>query len=114
MHTRKTTPDLLFEYRCTSGKFIRSPNRIESNRNFLLPELECSTSEAKCDRKQQAARARYGCQADGPVDVRQRQWHNIGRQRATHSYLVSPTCQWRRQGEGVGSFPRMGGRPKFM
>ena len=38
-----------------SGKFIRLPNRIEkidsvasieSNRNFFLPELECSTSIA--------------------------------------------------------------------
>ena len=46
------SPSLLFEYQCTSGKFIRlanqikkhrfgSDNRIESNRNFL-PELECS------------------------------------------------------------------------
>jgi len=30
MHAIKITPYLLFEYRCTSGKFIRSPNRIES------------------------------------------------------------------------------------
>ena len=53
MHTIKITPNLLFEYQCTSGKFIRLPNRIkskkidsvariESNRNFFLPELECS------------------------------------------------------------------------
>jgi len=44
------SPSLLFEYQCTSGKFIRLANRIkkidsvariESNRNFL-PELECS------------------------------------------------------------------------
>jgi len=26
----KITPNLLFEYQCTSGKFIRLPNRIES------------------------------------------------------------------------------------
>ena len=32
MHTIKITPNLLFEYQCTSGKFIRLPNRIESNR----------------------------------------------------------------------------------
>ena len=25
----KITPNLLFEYQCTSGKFIRLPNRIE-------------------------------------------------------------------------------------
>ena len=40
----KITPNLLFEYQCTSGKFIRLPNRIEkidsvarieSNRNFF-------------------------------------------------------------------------------
>ena len=55
MHTIKITPNLLFRYQCTSGKFIRLPNiesnrknrfgsenRIESNRNFF-PELECST-----------------------------------------------------------------------
>ena len=42
MHTIKITPNLLFEYQCTRGKFIRLPNRkkidsvakIESNRNF--------------------------------------------------------------------------------
>ena len=31
MHTLKITPNLLFDYRCTSGKLIRLPNRIESN-----------------------------------------------------------------------------------
>ena len=41
MHTIKITPNLLFEYRCTSCKFIRLPNRIESklfcpNWNALL------------------------------------------------------------------------------
>jgi len=30
MHTIKITPNLLYEYQCTSGKFIRLPNRIES------------------------------------------------------------------------------------
>ena len=33
MHTIKITPNLLFEYQCTSGKFITSPNRIESKKN---------------------------------------------------------------------------------
>ena len=53
MHTIKITPNLLFEYQCISGKFIRLPDRIEKNRfgsenriksngNFSLPELECS------------------------------------------------------------------------
>ena len=48
MHTIKITPNLLFEYQCTSRKFIRLPNRIESkkidsvariesNRNFFCP-----------------------------------------------------------------------------
>ena len=46
MQTIKITPNLLFEYQCTSGKFIRLPNRIESkksirqresNRNFFCP-----------------------------------------------------------------------------
>jgi len=40
MHTIKITPNLLFEYQCTSGKFITLPNRIESK--LFLPELECS------------------------------------------------------------------------
>jgi len=35
MRTIKITPNLLFEHQCTSGKFIRLPNRIESNRNFF-------------------------------------------------------------------------------
>jgi len=44
MHTIKITPNILFEYQCTSGKFIKLPNRIEkidslvkmkSNRNFF-------------------------------------------------------------------------------
>jgi len=29
MHTIKITPNLLLKYQCTSGKFIRLPNRIE-------------------------------------------------------------------------------------
>ena len=33
MHTLKITPNLLFEYQCTSGTFIRLPNRIESKKN---------------------------------------------------------------------------------
>jgi len=40
MHTIKITPNLLFEYQCTSGRFIRLPNRIESK--LFWPELECS------------------------------------------------------------------------
>jgi len=43
MHIIKITPNLLFEYQCTSGKFIRLPNRIESK--LFLPELECSTAD---------------------------------------------------------------------
>jgi len=34
MHIIKITPNLLFEYQCTSGKFIRLPNRIET---FFCP-----------------------------------------------------------------------------
>jgi len=50
MHTIKITPNLLFEYQCTSGKFIRLPNRIEKidsvariKSKLFLPELECSS-----------------------------------------------------------------------
>ena len=41
MHTIKISPNLLFEYQCTSGEFITLPNRIESK--HFSPELECST-----------------------------------------------------------------------
>jgi len=34
MHTIKITPNLLFEYQCTSGKFVRLPNRIKSKNRF--------------------------------------------------------------------------------
>ena len=46
MHIIKITPNLIFEYQCTSSKFIRLPNRIEKidsvakielNRNFFCP-----------------------------------------------------------------------------
>jgi len=43
MHTIKIAPNLLFEYQCTSGKFIRLTNRIESK--LFLPELECSSAD---------------------------------------------------------------------
>ena len=49
MHIIKITPNLIFEYQCTSGKFIRLPNRIEKidsvakiGSKLFLPELECS------------------------------------------------------------------------
>jgi len=51
MHTIKISPNLLFEYQCTSGKFIRLPNRIENidsvariESKLFLPELECSSA----------------------------------------------------------------------
>jgi len=51
MHTIKMTPNLLLEYQCTSGKFIRLPNRIEKidsvvkiKSKLFLPESECSTA----------------------------------------------------------------------
>ena len=34
MHAIKITPNLLFEYQCTSGKFIRLLNRIESKKSI--------------------------------------------------------------------------------
>ena len=54
MHIIKITPNLLFEYQCTSGKFITLPNRIEKNRfgsenriesKLFLPELECTSHD---------------------------------------------------------------------
>jgi len=43
INTIKITPNLLFEYHCTSGKFIRWPNRIESK--LFLPKLECCSKQ---------------------------------------------------------------------
>ena len=40
MHTIKITPNLLFEYQCTSGKFIRLPNRIESKKIDSVARIE--------------------------------------------------------------------------
>jgi len=49
MHTLKITPNLLFEYQCTSGKFIRLPNRIESKLfariDVILFTFLCNCSE---------------------------------------------------------------------
>jgi len=50
----KNTPDLFFEYQCTTGKFIRLPNRIET----FLPELECSTIEARIPRREKKGEER--------------------------------------------------------
>jgi len=54
MHTIKITPNLLSEYQCTSGKFIKLPNRIEKidslvkiESKLFLPELECSNRHIK-------------------------------------------------------------------
>jgi len=49
----KITPNLLFEYQCTSVKFIRLPNRIESK--LFLPELECSTTDFGADQSRTLA-----------------------------------------------------------
>ena len=38
MHTIKITPNLLFKYQCTSGKFIRLPNQIESKKSIRQRE----------------------------------------------------------------------------
>ena len=40
MNTIKITPNLLFEYQCTSGKFIRLPNRIESQKIDSIARIE--------------------------------------------------------------------------
>jgi len=54
VHTIKITPNLpvLFGYQCTSGKFIRLPNRIEKidsvariESKLFFPELECSNTQ---------------------------------------------------------------------
>jgi len=56
MHTIKITPNLLFEYQRTSGKFITLPNRIESRKidsvariesNFFCPNRNAPLHERK-------------------------------------------------------------------
>jgi len=45
MHTIKITPNLLLEYQCTSGKFSRLPNRIESNKIDSVAKIESNRIE---------------------------------------------------------------------
>jgi len=58
----KNDPNLLFEHQCTSGKFIRLPNRIESK--LFLPELECSNTYTYSTR---TGIVRYDC----PISYRE-------------------------------------------
>ena len=83
MHTIKLTPNLLFEYQRTSGKFIRMPNRIEKNRfgsenrtETFLPELECSSSKryANCTEKEIVPREWCVCRAVQRCQSWSRQW----------------------------------------
>ena len=71
MHSIKITLNLLFEYQCTSGKFIRLPNRIESNRNFFCPNWN-ALAPMRCDNftfpKYRQSRGRSS--NSGAVDVR--------------------------------------------
>ena len=53
--TREFTPNLLFEYQCTSGKFIRLPNRIESNRIFFSPNWNALLRAGTCAKPLHAA-----------------------------------------------------------
>jgi len=41
----KITPNLLFEYQCTSVKFIRLPNRIESKKIDSVAKIESNRIE---------------------------------------------------------------------
>jgi len=60
VHYYKITPNLLFEYQCTSGKFyqiaesnriekIDSVARIESNRNYFCPNWNALVSTGMGD-----------------------------------------------------------------
>ena len=40
MHTVKITPNLLFEYQCTSGKFIRLPLNLPHGRQLKSVNTE--------------------------------------------------------------------------
>ena len=76
MHTIKITPNLLFEYQCTSSKFIRLPNwielkkidlvgRIESNRNFFGPNWNALTLTAEYVCARFSSSGLYFSPADG-------------------------------------------------
>jgi len=52
--TREFTPNLLFEYQCTSGKFIRLPNRIES-KFFFSPNWNALLRAGTCAKPLHAA-----------------------------------------------------------
>jgi len=80
MHSIKITPNLLFEYQCTSGKFIRLPNRIESknrfgsenliesNRNFFCPNwnaLVVTSVRCALRKRMNRSRCRLGCGLTG-------------------------------------------------
>ena len=45
MHTIKITPNLLFEYQCRSGKFIRLASRIESKKIDSVARIESNRNE---------------------------------------------------------------------
>jgi len=45
MHTVKIAVNLLFEYQCTSGKFISLANRIESKKIDSVARIESNRIE---------------------------------------------------------------------
>jgi len=77
MHTIKITTNLLFEYQCTSGKFIRLPNRIESKKSRRFGSE--NRIESKLFSPNWNALDYYG-----------RQSGIIGRRSKIHTYLHCP------------------------
>ena len=81
MHTMKITPNLLFEYQCTSGKFIRLPNRIESKLFF------CPNWNALVHYTQRTQHMRYAARLYQPPP-----WRNADLRRDKTSFAgTSPT-----------------------
>ena len=65
--TIKITPNLLFEYQCTSGKFIRLPNRIESKLFFAgIGMLYSACRRAASSRREHCHQRRGFTEHDAP------------------------------------------------
>ena len=69
MHNIEITPNLLFEYQCTNGKFIRLPNRIESKKidSVAIYRIE---SKLFCPNWNALVRAQYSSGQFNSVELR--------------------------------------------
>jgi len=86
MHTVKITPNLLFEYQCTSGEFIRLTNRMEKNRSGSKNRMETFSARIGMFRTDHL----YGLRvvdvgAERHQDGRHEGWYVVGRRQHTRA-----------------------------